>query len=148
MGEGLRLGLRIRLRFLAVGREEFDDAAQHFVAVAAFECERELRGEQAVFQAEVVAAAGEFDGEVALVLGELLKIASGREQTIHLRAALSQIAEHERYLAVELAGRRYDFGLKYGLLTSQLALALEGCDRDEVLRGIVELLATGRPSAK
>ena len=81
-------------------------------------------------------------------LGELLKIASGREQTIHLRAALSQIAEHERYLAVELAGRRYDFGLKYGLLTSQLALALEGCDRDEVLRGIVELLATGRPSVK
>ena len=81
-------------------------------------------------------------------LGELLKNAAGREQTIHLRAALSQIAEHERYLAVELAGRRYDFGLKYGLLTSQLALALEGCDRDEVLRGIVELLATGRPSAK
>ena len=81
-------------------------------------------------------------------LGELLKNSAGREQTIHLRAALSQIAEHERYLAVELAGRRYDFGLKYGLLTSQLALALEGCDRDEVLRGIVELLATGRPSAK
>ena len=77
-------------------------------------------------------------------LGELLKKAAVREQTIHLRAALSQLAEHERYLAVELAGRRYDFGLKYGLLTSQLALALEGCDRDEVLRGIVELLATSR----
>ncbi len=81
-------------------------------------------------------------------LAELLQNSAGREQTIHLRAALAQVAEHERYLAVELAGRRYDFGLKFGLLTAQLALALEGCDRDEVLRGIVELLATGRPSAK
>jgi UTP--glucose-1-phosphate uridylyltransferase len=81
-------------------------------------------------------------------LAELLENSAGREQTLHLRAALAQVAEHERYLAVELAGRRYDFGLKFGLLTAQLALALEGCDRDEVLRGIVELLATGRPSAK
>ncbi len=81
-------------------------------------------------------------------LAELLQNSAGREQTLHLRAALAQVAEHERYLAVELAGRRYDFGLKFGLLTAQLALALEGCDRDEVLRGIVELLATGRPSAK
>ncbi len=81
-------------------------------------------------------------------LAELLKNSAGREHTIHLRAALSQFAEHERYLAVELAGRRYDFGLKYGLLTAQLALALEGCDRDEVLRGIVELLATSRQPGK
>ena len=81
-------------------------------------------------------------------LTELLEKAKGRENTIHLRAALSQLAEHERYLAVELAGRRYDFGVKYGLLTAQLALALEGRDRDEVLRGIVELLATGRPPTK
>jgi UTP--glucose-1-phosphate uridylyltransferase len=81
-------------------------------------------------------------------LAALLENAKGRENAIHLRAALAQLAEHERYLAVELAGRRYDFGVKYGLLTAQLALALEGRDRDEVLRGIVELLATGRPPAK
>ena len=81
-------------------------------------------------------------------LAELLEKAKGRENTIHLRAALAQLAEHERYLAVELAGRRYDFGVKYGLLTAQLALALEGRDRDEVLRGMLELLATGRPPAK
>ena len=81
-------------------------------------------------------------------LTALLEKAKGRENTIHLRAALAQLAEHERYLAVELAGRRYDFGVKYGLLTAQLALALEGKDCDEVLRGIVELLATGRPPAK
>jgi len=39
-------------------------------------------------------------------------------------------------------GRRYDFGVKYGLLTAQLALALSGRERDEVLRGLVELMAT------
>ena len=31
--------------------------------------------------------------------------------------------------------------MKYGLLTAQLALALEGRDRDEVLANLVELLA-------
>jgi UTP--glucose-1-phosphate uridylyltransferase len=31
--------------------------------------------------------------------------------------------------------------VKYGLLTAQLALALDGEDRDEVLSGLVELLA-------
>jgi UTP--glucose-1-phosphate uridylyltransferase len=62
--------------------------------------------------------------------------------TVNFRTALARLAEHERYLAAELAGRRYDFGVKYGLLTAQLALALSGNDRDEVLRGLVELLAT------
>ena len=81
-------------------------------------------------------------------LAALLENAKGRGNAIHLRAALAQLAEHERYLAVQLAGRRYDVGVKYGLLTAQLALALEGCDRDEVLRGIVELLATSRQPAK
>jgi UTP--glucose-1-phosphate uridylyltransferase len=32
-------------------------------------------------------------------------------------------------------------GVKYGLLTAQLALALSGKDRDEVLAQLVELLA-------
>ena len=74
-------------------------------------------------------------------LAELLEKSKGRENAIHLRAALSQLAEHERYLAVQLAGRRYDVGVKYGLLTAQLALGFSGTDRDEVLRGIVELMA-------
>ncbi|HAB18539.1 MAG TPA: NTP transferase domain-containing protein [Verrucomicrobiota bacterium] len=60
---------------------------------------------------------------------------------VHLTTALAKLAQHERYLAYEVAGRRYDIGLKYGLLTAQLALALDGQDRDEVLTGIVELLA-------
>ena len=51
------------------------------------------------------------------------------------------MAESERYLACELQGRRYDIGVQYGLLTAQLALALNGKDRDEVLALLVELLA-------
>jgi UTP--glucose-1-phosphate uridylyltransferase len=60
---------------------------------------------------------------------------------VHLSAALAALAARERYLACELQGRRYDIGVKYGLLTAQLALALDGQDRDEVLSGLVELLA-------
>ena len=60
---------------------------------------------------------------------------------VHLSVALAQLASRERYLAAELQGRRYDVGAKYGLLTAQLALALDGNDRDEVLNGLVELLA-------
>jgi len=60
---------------------------------------------------------------------------------VHLSAALATLAGRERYLACELKGRRYDIGAKYGLLVAQLALALEGRDRDEVLANLVELLA-------
>jgi len=55
--------------------------------------------------------------------------------------ALNRLASSERYLALELKGRRYDIGVKYGLLTAQLALAFCGKDRDEVLSNLVELLA-------
>ena len=81
-------------------------------------------------------------GTLTRVLRELFAAAPGREQTVNFRAALAQVAQSERYLACELEGRRYDFGVKYGLLTAQLALALSGRERDEVLRGLVELLAT------
>ncbi|TMP97491.1 MAG: UTP--glucose-1-phosphate uridylyltransferase [Verrucomicrobia bacterium] len=59
-----------------------------------------------------------------------------------LTGALANLAARERYLACELEGRRYDIGVKYGLLTAQLAIALAGEDRDEVLSGLVELLAS------
>jgi UTP--glucose-1-phosphate uridylyltransferase len=74
------------------------------------------------------------------VLGETLGRA-GQKGRVHLSEALAHLAGRERYLAAELEGRRYDLDVKYGLLTAQLALALDGQDRDEVLRGLVELLA-------
>lgn len=79
---------------------------------------------------------------VQQILAELLAASPGNETSVNFRAALARLASRERYLACELEGRRYDFGVKYGLLTAQLALALSGKDRDEVLRGLVELLAT------
>ena len=56
--------------------------------------------------------------------------------------ALARLANKERYLAFEVPGRRYNIGVKYGLLNAQLALALSGVDRMEVLTQLVELLAT------
>ena len=47
--------------------------------------------------------------------------------------ALAELARREQYLAVEEPGRRYDIGARYGLLIAQLALALNGQDRAEVL---------------
>ena len=58
-----------------------------------------------------------------------------------LSTALAELAAREQYLALEVEGRRYDLGVKYGLLAAQLALALAGRDRDEVLAQLVELLA-------
>lgn len=67
--------------------------------------------------------------------------AAGTRGSVHLSATLAKLARKERYLAAELTGRRYDIGAHYGLLTAQIALALSGKDRDEVLTGLVELLA-------
>jgi len=55
--------------------------------------------------------------------------------------ALADLAAHEQYLALEISGRRYDVGARYGLLTAQMALALSGSDRDAVLTELLELLA-------
>jgi UTP--glucose-1-phosphate uridylyltransferase len=77
------------------------------------------------------------------VMETLQELVGGKEgaRGVHLSTALAKTAERERYLACELHGRRYDIGVKYGLLTAQLAIALSGPDRDEVLSHLVELLA-------
>ncbi len=60
---------------------------------------------------------------------------------VTLAAALAELAKREQYLALEQQESRYDVGVKYGLLTAQLALALNGQERDEVLARLLELLA-------
>ena len=75
------------------------------------------------------------------ILGELFA-ETDAPKSVNLRLALARLADAERYLAAELVGRRYDVGVKYGLLTAQLALSLSGVDRDEVLSNLVDLLAT------
>jgi UTP--glucose-1-phosphate uridylyltransferase len=63
-------------------------------------------------------------------------------QPIMLTPALEKLAGRERYLAMELEGSRYNIGVKYGLLTAQLALALSSSDREDILARLVELLAS------
>jgi UTP--glucose-1-phosphate uridylyltransferase len=77
------------------------------------------------------------------VVMELLEqhIAKNEGRGVQLSPVLDQLAARERYLALETRGRRYPVDGRYGLLTAQLALALSGRDRDEVLAGLVELLA-------
>jgi UTP--glucose-1-phosphate uridylyltransferase len=60
---------------------------------------------------------------------------------VALSPALAELAKRERYLALERPWWRYDVGVKYGLLLAQLALALNGKDRNEVLVQLLELLA-------
>jgi UTP--glucose-1-phosphate uridylyltransferase len=74
------------------------------------------------------------------ILDEHVRQAGGRGG-VQLSAALNELASRERYLALARLGWRYDVGVKYGLLTAQLALALDGKDRDAVLSRLLELLA-------
>jgi UTP--glucose-1-phosphate uridylyltransferase len=75
------------------------------------------------------------------LLGERIA-AAAPDEDITLSDALSRLADSERYLAMESEGRRYDVGVKYGLLIAQLALALEGQEREEVMTRLLELLAS------
>lgn len=74
------------------------------------------------------------------ILGRQLET-KGTENSVTLSDALAQLAKREQYLALAIPDWRYDVGAKYGLLTAQLALALSGQDRDEVLAQLLGLLA-------
>ena len=75
-----------------------------------------------------------------------LLAAAGDTGCRQLSPALAKLADRERYLACEIQGHRYNLGVAYGLLTAQLALALAGKDRDEVLTQLIELLAKQKPA--
>lgn len=72
------------------------------------------------------------------ILGKQLAEPRGN---VTLSSALAELAAREQYLALEVAGRRYDLGVKYGLLAAQVALALDGRDRNEVLAQLLDLLS-------
>jgi UTP--glucose-1-phosphate uridylyltransferase len=79
------------------------------------------------------------DGEIFSLLDE--QRTAFPEKNLGLSPALHALAARRRYLALAVAGRRYDIGAPYGLLLAQLALSLAGRDRDQVLTHLVELLA-------
>ena len=68
------------------------------------------------------------------------EIEKGGSNTL-LTPALQELAETEKYLAVEVKGNRYDLSRKHGLLRAQIALGLAGEAHDETLSTMVELLA-------
>jgi UTP--glucose-1-phosphate uridylyltransferase len=75
------------------------------------------------------------------ILAELIAQSAGKDP-VQLSPALAKLAGRERYLAMELSGQRHNIGVKYGLLMAQLALALGGNDREEVMTHLIELLAS------
>jgi UTP--glucose-1-phosphate uridylyltransferase len=73
------------------------------------------------------------------LLGRMLR--EEPNSSVTLSAALAKLARREQYLALEDAGKRYDLGARYGMLIAELALSLNGRDRDEVLSALLGLLA-------
>jgi UTP--glucose-1-phosphate uridylyltransferase len=74
------------------------------------------------------------------LLGRQIEGEGGAEPWM-LSPALAELSKRERYLAFELEGTRFNIGVKYGMLMAQLALAIDGSDREEILARLVELLA-------
>jgi len=68
-------------------------------------------------------------------------VAAAPDGPVALSPILAELARREQYLALEEQGQRFNVAARYGLLTSQLALALHGRDRAEVLALLVDLLA-------
>jgi UTP--glucose-1-phosphate uridylyltransferase len=79
------------------------------------------------------------------IIGQQLESQPGR---VTLSSALNELNSREQYLALEQSSRRYDVGVKYGLLQAQLALALSGRDRSETLAQLLELVALSTTEAR
>lgn len=62
---------------------------------------------------------------------------------IQLTAAQEHLrSQTDKYWAVVVQGQRYDTGIPYGLMETQLALALNGIHRTEICEAIARILAT------
>ena len=73
---------------------------------------------------------------VMSILEKKLKNADGNK--IGLSETLNELAQKEQYLALEKNDWRFDIGTRYGLFKAQLALALSGNDRDNVMAELLE----------
>ncbi|HEV3167082.1 MAG TPA: sugar phosphate nucleotidyltransferase [Isosphaeraceae bacterium] len=72
------------------------------------------------------------------LLDELVRSDQREAGQIQLTTALNALARRERYLALETKGNRYNLGVKFGGVESQIALALAGVDRQQMLAGLLE----------
>ncbi len=57
---------------------------------------------------------------------------------IQLTTALNDLARREKYLALETRGARHNLGVKFGFVEAQIALALAGVDREQMLATLLE----------
>lgn len=73
------------------------------------------------------------------ILGKKVSALTGNK--LSLSEALNELAGKEQYLALEKNDLRFDTGSRYGLLKAQLALALSGNDRDQVMSELLEFFA-------
>jgi UTP--glucose-1-phosphate uridylyltransferase len=80
----------------------------------------------------------------------LEKQIAANSTNVLLTPALQELAETDKYLALEMKGNRYDLSKKNGLLSAQIAFGLAGSAHDETLTTLVEALAeaTSRKAAK
>jgi UTP--glucose-1-phosphate uridylyltransferase len=72
------------------------------------------------------------------------EIKKNKGTAILLTPIQQQLAQNEKYLALEIQGKRYDTSKKMGLLQAQLALGLSGTMRDEILTILLQTLADYR----
>ena len=63
---------------------------------------------------------------------------------IQLSPVLAELAKREQYGALLIQGDRHHVSLKYGLFRAQLALALAGQEREQILSDLLELVAHSR----
>jgi len=72
----------------------------------------------------------------------LIKNNIREKNEIQLTAAQEHLRQHtDKYWAVVTQGQRYDTGIPYGLMETQLALALNGIHRTEICEAIARILA-------
>ena len=65
-------------------------------------------------------------------------------ETLGLTPTLAEVAASEQYLAFQLDGTRFNLGERYGLLRAEIAMALAGPHRDEILTSLIKLLAVNK----
>jgi UTP--glucose-1-phosphate uridylyltransferase len=63
------------------------------------------------------------------------------KENILLTPVQQQLAQTDKYLALEMKGNRYDTSKKLGLMQAQLALGLAGSVKEEILSSIIQILA-------
>jgi UTP--glucose-1-phosphate uridylyltransferase len=74
----------------------------------------------------------------------LIKNNLREKNEIQLTAAQEHLRQQsaDKYWCVDVQGQRYDTGIPYGLMETQLALALNGVHRTEICEAIARILAT------